>query len=234
MKVDPEGQNSTEFFRAHYNAEAAIPLPPPKEPIPKQTPKVKPVKAKPVKKPKPKTKTNLPLDEKPPSPNKNKAEELPLEPRRPPGNPTGNNGTPGQADHQELKRLKLKEDIEKVRIDNERKRGALFPKVLIKRVFGRLHSIDENQFKILGTSVSPGISAIYNKANTEKTKQILSLFKKEDDKELKKEINKILNIGETDRILEMTNLLEDKTNGILKAIKREIDKFLKNLDRLKE
>lgn len=133
-----------------------------------------------------------------------------------------------------LEKQKLVENIDKLRIDNEKKRGSLIPKILIERVFSRLYSIDENQFKALGINVSPKISAVYNSANTDKTKLILGLIKKESDIELKKEINKILNAGEPDRILEMNKILEDATGGILSAIKREFDKFLKNIKKLEE
>jgi hypothetical protein len=149
-------------------------------------------------------------------------------------NQEGYNGTTGNEEKRDLQNKKLIEDIEKVRIDNEKKRGALIPKILIQRVFSRLYSIDENQFKSLGINVSPKISSVYNSENNKKTREILTLLEKEKDAGLKKEINKILNAGESQRILEMNRILEDATGGILVAVKRELDKFLKNIEKLKE
>ncbi len=129
---------------------------------------------------------------------------------------------------------KLKEGNEKIRIDNGKKRGTLIPKILIKRVFARLYSIFENQLKALGISASPKISAVYNESNKEKTKQILELIEKQEDKILHSEINKILNSGEEERILKTTGILEDSIMIIIRSIQREFDKFLKNIKKLGE
>ncbi len=134
------------------------------------------------------------------------------------------------SDKSELIKEKLREDIQKVKIDNDKKRGALIPLILIKRVFNKLYSIDENQFKTLGINAAPKISTIYNSSNSEKVKSILELLEKENDSGIKKEINNILNQGESDRVIEVNKILEKATFGILKSIKREIDKFLKNVN----
>lgn len=128
----------------------------------------------------------------------------------------------------ELKRQKIREDIEKIKIDNDKKRGDLIPKILIKRLFSKLYSIDENQFKNLGVNVSPKISSIYNSSNAEKTSIIMALIDRKDE-ELKKDISKILNSGESDRILKVNSALEDATNGILLNIQRAIDMFLRQI-----
>jgi len=128
----------------------------------------------------------------------------------------------------------LKKTTKKTRIHNEKARGKLIPKILIKRVFARLYSIFENQLKGLGVSASPKISAVYNDSNKQKTKQILELIEKPDDKILASEINKILNSGEEERILEITGILEDSVMIIIRSIQREFDKFLKNIKKLGE
>jgi len=84
--------------------------------------------------------------------------------------------------------------------------------------------------KALGVS----ISAVYNESNKVKTKQILELIEKQNDKVLSGEINKILNSGEEERILETTGILEDSVMIIIRAIQREFDKFLKNIKKLGE
>jgi hypothetical protein len=127
---------------------------------------------------------------------------------------------------------KLEEGNEKLRIDNEKKRGNLIPKILIKRVFSRLFSIHENQFKSLGVKITPAISAVYNDSNQQKTLEILESIGKEKDKALKSEIGKILESGEPDRILKTNGIIEDATSQILKAVQREFEKFLKNIKEL--
>ncbi len=129
---------------------------------------------------------------------------------------------------------KLEEGNEKIRIDNGKKRGTLIPKKLLQKVFARLYSIHENQLKALGISASPKISAVYNESNKEKTKQILELIEKQNDKILSSEVNKILNSGEEERILKTTGILEDSIMIIIRSIKREFDKFLKNIKKLGE
>lgn len=161
-------------------------------------------------------------------------DQPPAQPPRQPANPTGYNGAPNFGTKQELEVEKLKESVEKLRIDNEKKRGSLIPKRLIKLVFGKLYSIDSNQFKTLGVSASPEISDVYNEENDQKTEEILKLFGKEEDKNLKKNISKILNSGEEARMLKTSNVLEDKTSKILKSIKRIFDDFLKNIKKLEE
>lgn len=134
-----------------------------------------------------------------------------------------------QQEKHDLEKIKLKKQIEEIEIKNEIKRGELIEKKLLKRFFARMYSIDENQLKSIGIKVTPEISEIYNEENDAKTKEILKLIKKEKDKSLGQEIKKILNAGEPDRMLKTTKALENTTGTILKAIKREIDKFLLRL-----
>jgi len=142
--------------------------------------------------------------------------------------------TSRSADKQLLELEKLEKGNTKLDIDNDKKRGHLIPKILIKRVFARLYSIFENQLKALGVSASPKISAVYNESNKTKTSQILELIERQEDKILNSEINKILNSGEEERILETTGILEDSIMIIIRSIKREFDKFLKNIRKLGE
>lgn len=235
-KVNPDGPNSREFFTAHYNPEKVRPPKPPKikKPRKRQAPK-KPPKPKAKTEPKKQKQKILPADDELLKKEWKKAEEeLKSKPKKPEPPPKPIEPPKAYTDKQELEKQKLVSQIRALDVATDKKRGILIPVILIKRVFGRLHSIDENQFKTLGVSASPEISAIYNNANETKTKQILELFGKEKDKNLKKSISKILNAKEAERILEMTGVLENKASEILKAIKREIDKFLKNIERLKE
>jgi hypothetical protein len=126
---------------------------------------------------------------------------------------------------------KIQEQTEEIRIKNSIKRGDLVEKKLIKKVFDRLYSIDQQQVKPLGVNVSPKISAVYNIGNTEKTLQILELIKKQDDPELKSEIGRILNAGEPDRINEINQIVEDATGNVLENVQREINKFLENIEK---
>jgi len=125
---------------------------------------------------------------------------------------------------------KIREQIQEIQIKNAIKRGDLVEKKLIKKVFDRLYSIDQQQLKPLGVNVSPKISAVYNVGNTEKTLQILELIKSEDP-ELKNEIGRILNAGEPDRINEMNQILEDAIGVVLENVQREIAKFLESIEK---
>ena len=128
---------------------------------------------------------------------------------------------------------KIQEQTEEIRIKNSIKRGDLVEKKLIKKVFDRLYSIDQQQLKPLGVNVSPKISAVYNIGNTEKTLQILELIKKQEDPELKSEIGRILNAGEPDRINEINQIVEDATGNVLENVQREINKFLESIEKEK-
>jgi len=128
---------------------------------------------------------------------------------------------------------KIQEQTEEIRIKNSIKRGDLVEKKLIKKVFDRLYSIDQQQLKPLGVNVSPKISAVYNIGNTEKTLQILELIKKQEDPELKSEIGRILNAGEPDRINDINQIVEDATGNVLENVQREINKFLESIEKEK-
>ena len=213
--IDLDGVN-TQFFLSER--QGTVPTKTAEEKPTK--PAIEPIKDK-VKPPPPKTHTQI---QPPPPETKSNMNN----------NPSGNNGAPLQKEKAELEKERIAETVEKLRIDNEKKRGETIPKILIKRYITRLHSIDENQFKTLGINVSPKISAVYNSSNTDKIKSILELIGKKSDNSLKKELNKILNKDEPERILEMNQILEDGTGIILKAVHRESEKFLKNIERLKE
>lgn len=131
----------------------------------------------------------------------------------------------------ELEKRKLILGNEKLEIENGKKRGKLIKKDLVQKVFGRIYSIDENQFKTIGMTVAPKITAAFGEANQKKSIEILKLFKS-DSIEKKKEIVKILNAGGPDRILEIRKILEDAVWTILKNIKRLIDKFLQDVKEL--
>ena len=124
---------------------------------------------------------------------------------------------------------KIREQIQEIQIKNAIKRGDLVEKKLIKKVFDRIYSIDQQQLKPMGFNVSPKISAVYNSANAEKSIQIMELIKSEDS-ELKAEIGRILNAGEPDRINEMNQIIEDATGVVLENVQREITKFLETIE----
>lgn len=174
-------------------------------------PAIEPIKEK-VKQPPPKTHTQI----QPPKIN----------------NPSGNNGAPLGEEKKELEIDRLKETIEKLKIDNNKKRGDYIPKVLIVNFFNQLYAIDENQIKTLDVNIAPKISTMNNEANSEKTKKILELMDKKKDKELKKKINQILSSGEPERKKRLSEICEDATSKILKNIQREIDSALDNFERM--
>lgn len=147
-------------------------------------------------------------------------------------NPSGNNGAPLGEEKKELEIDRLKETIEKLKIDNNKKRGDYIPKVLIVNFFNQLYAIDENQIKTLDVNIAPKISTMNNEANSEKTKKILELMDKKKDKELKKKINQILSSGEPERKKRLSEICEDATSKILKNIQREIDSALDNFERM--
>lgn len=139
-------------------------------------------------------------------------------------------------DEKKLKDVKLEEQIEQLRIKNQQSRGDLIEKFQVKKLFGKMYEIDQNEFKTINVSITPKISAVYNTANTTKTKDIIELITAETDikaskiKNLKSEINKTLEAGEPDRILEMNKILEDATGKILENIQREIDGFINMIE----
>lgn len=152
------------------------------------------------------------------------AEEFdPLESR----NPSGLAAT-GEAG--ELKAEKTREEIEKLRIDNQQKRGALIEKKLIVMVFNRLANIDENQFRALNVRACPKIIALDSKRNDEKVNEILELFGKEKSKTLRTETLKILNSGESEKTSEITEILEEDTGKVLKNIQREFGDYLEIIE----
>lgn len=219
--IDIDGVNTQYFLKSRG---ATVKPPPPKK---EKKPKIKKPAA-----PKAPPEAKKIKVEPPPKPPQELTIHTPDPARQ--TNPLGNNGSPNNKEKHELDKNRIREVTEKYRIDNEKRRGELIPKNLIKKVFARFYSIDANQFKTLGIKVSPGISSLYNSSNTEKTKNILELIGKKSDRELKKEINKILNSGESERILQMNRILEDGTGIVLGAIHRESEKFLKNIEKLKE
>lgn len=138
--------------------------------------------------------------------------------------------TPDGDDKHELEKRKLQEQIKDLELKNEIKRKDLIDKKLTVMVFNKIYGIHESQFKSLGVSATPKISAIYNDANTEKTNEILELFDKTNDDEFKLEINKILSSGEEIIKTKSNEVFEDATMSILKNIQREIEKFLKTVE----
>jgi len=124
---------------------------------------------------------------------------------------------------------KIKEQTEEVRIRNSIKRGDLISKKLVKRAFDRLYSIDENQLKSLGVNASPKISTVYASVNAEKALEICAELNKQGDDETKNNIIKILSSGDSDRIAEINQILEDEIGGVLLSIQREIEKFFKEI-----
>lgn len=159
-----------------------------------------------------------------------------------PSSDSGNNpsGLPSTGESKALKDIKVEEQIEQLRIKNQQSRGDLIEKLLIKKLFGKMYEIDQNEFKTINVSITPKISAVYNAANTTKTKDIIELITAETDikaskiKNLKSEINKTLEAGEPDRILEMNKILEDATGKILENIQREVDNFINMIEEKSE
>lgn len=131
----------------------------------------------------------------------------------------------------DLKSQKLAQEVERIKIQNEKSRGELIYREFVEKTMSQLFSIHENQFKTLGVNLSPKISEIYSKQNEEKALDIMELFECK-DKNKKTDIVKILNQGEAERVTELNNASEDSTMKILKNIKRLFDNFLKKLDEL--
>lgn len=143
--------------------------------------------------------------------------------------PAGNTST-DLTSKRSLENTKLNEQIEKLRIENQQKRGNLIAKNLIVKVFNRVYSILQNQFKPMGINAMPKISAVYNSSNIVKAKEILKLFDIEDDTRKRSEILNILNSGEQDRVNEGNQILEDSVGDILKNVQRAIKKFLESIE----
>lgn len=139
-------------------------------------------------------------------------------------------GLPG-ADTEELKALKkekLEEEIEKIKIHNQQGRGSLIEKKLVELLFGKMYQIDVDQIKPLGNDISPKIIAIINEKNKQKAKEITENLKLKDDR--KKEIESILNAGEREIKTKIISVFEDTIGSILKNIQSEIDNFLNILE----
>ena len=147
--------------------------------------------------------------------------------------PSGNNpsGLPGDSEEiYGLKDTKLSEQIEKLRIENQQKRGALIDKKLVTNVFDRLAGIDENQFKSLAVRVGPRIEESLADSYDNKTTEILLLLGRESDTDLKTDIQKIMNAGASDRIRKVTEIIEEDTGSVLKNIQYEFGKFLERCE----
>lgn len=136
-----------------------------------------------------------------------------------------------QLDKHELDKILVQERIEQTRIKNEQLRATLIPKDLVEKVFGRIHQIDDAQFKTLGYSTTPKIISLVDEDNFLKAEKIISVFGLKNDSDTKTSILSILDSsGKIEKGLLEIN--EDATGGILKNIKREIDEFLKTCDEL--
>lgn len=149
--------------------------------------------------------------------------------RNPSGLPLAEN-TNAYENKRSLENTKLNEQIEKLRIENQQKRGNLIAKNLIVKVFNRIYSILQNQFKPMGINAMPKISAVYNSSNIVKAKEILKLFDLENDNGKRSEILNIMNSGEQDRVNEGNQILEDSVGDILKNVQRAIKKFLESIE----
>jgi len=140
----------------------------------------------------------------------------------------------GNEQKHELDRILTEEKIEEKRIKNEQLRATLIPKDLVEKVFFRIHSIDDTQFKTIGINTNSKIESVYGADNIRKVTQILELFGAKPDDKKKSDVQKILEEGEAGRTLEINSIMEDATGSILKNIKREIDDFLILCEELKE
>jgi hypothetical protein len=134
-------------------------------------------------------------------------------------------------DEPSLKEIKTQEEIEKLRIANRQNRGKLIDKRIVKKVFDRLHTIDQNQLKTLGVTASPKISSVYNDGNKIKADRLIKELLKYGTLTTTSILN-ILNQGEDDRINQANQILEDAIGDILVAIQKEINKFIKYTDEL--
>ncbi len=159
-------------------------------------------------------------------------EEKPINPYQDDGNykskshnPSGVR-IPGSESKHDLDRIYIEEKIENTRIKNEQLRATLIPKDLVEKIFSKIHSIDDTQFKTIGINTNSKIESVYGQDNIRKVGQILELFSRLPDDRIKSDIQKILEEGETGRTLEINSIMEDATGSILKNIQREIDDFL--------
>jgi len=130
----------------------------------------------------------------------------------------------------ELDEEKIKQQIEKLEIENGMKRGTLIRKDLVIYAFSRLYHIDENQFKALNIRSSPKLSAVVSEENEIKVIEILKFLDRTADKNAKLEILKILNSGQTEREVKFTQIIEDDTGSILLNIQAVFDEFLKKTE----
>ncbi len=168
----------------------------------------------------------------PAEPTKTTPDEKPINPYQDDGNYKSKSHNPsgirviGGTDKQALDKIYIEEKIENTRIKNEQLRATLIPKDLVEKIFSKIHSIDDTQFKTIGINTNSKIESVYGQDNIRKVGQILELFSRLPDDRIKSDIQKILEEGETGRTLEINSIMEDATGSILKNIQREIDDFL--------
>jgi hypothetical protein len=77
----------------------------------------------------------------------------------PPASPENMDKVEAYIDNQALKRLKLEQEHEKLRLGNREKRGELIKRETVQAFMHRLHEIDGGQWKTLGLKISSDIAA---------------------------------------------------------------------------
>jgi hypothetical protein len=142
-------------------------------------------------------------------------------------NPSNPSGLPNPLNKtkRELEEEKLKETIEKLHIDNQQSRGNLIEKKLVELLFGKIHQIDDDQFKSSGVDLSKRVLAIFNEKTRKKSTELLEIIKK-DTNITQKKIESILNSDDDVVKLKIMSVWEDITGDVLKSVQRETDSFL--------
>jgi len=117
---------------------------------------------------------------------KKKAEPSPKPKDKEPPEENGRRGLPSnEEDLQEflqftsLKNEKLQEELNKVRLDNQKKRGELIERTLVQKFIHGIHEIDNGQWKTLGLKISSDVAAVLGIDEDEKVRSICDLIDKE-------------------------------------------------------
>ena len=142
-------------------------------------------------------------------------------------NPSGTGNSTSDPETQNKKERNLELKNEELEIKISQTRGDLVRKKLSVNIFSQIYNIHENQFKSISVKTNPKTETVYTSEYQDKATEILEALGLVGKKEAKKEILKILNIGESERFRRLTEIMEDETMAILKNIQFEIDRYLR-------
>lgn len=106
-----------------------------------------------------------------------------------------------------IERIKIIEQIRKLRIDTDESLNKLISRELVKKVFSQLYAIDINEFKTLGPAISQEIITIMGVGDEKQIREIEDMI----DKHLRKVLQHIKRI--TDDFLKSIEAEIEKGNG---------------------